>query len=349
MNRTHLISRALFVVGVLACATSIPTAQTRTVRILQTNAAGDNVHVIDPATNKVVGVIEDIEVPHGVSAAPDGKRVFVTNESMSTVDAIDPKTWKVEKRVPLSGRPNNLMVSKDSKKVYVGIAQAPGAVDVIDAVNLTRLKSVPVEGSVHNVYVTPDGKFAVSGSVQTGVISVIDTTTDALAWKLKLDAGIRPMIFDTNPDGSTRHIFVQLSNYHGVVVVDFATHKESTRWVLPDVPGQEKELEGLQGSPAHGLAVTADQKTLLATSKWYGAMYAYSLPDFKLRGTVVVGSHPEWLTLTPDGKTAYVAAAGEDETVAVDVNTLKVTARIKVGYVPKRNGTLVAAAGSTSR
>ena len=36
------------------------------VRVLQTNAAGDNVHVIDPATNKVVGVIEDIEIPHGV-------------------------------------------------------------------------------------------------------------------------------------------------------------------------------------------------------------------------------------------------------------------------------------------
>jgi len=30
-----------------------------------------------------------------------------------------------------------------------------------------------------------------------------------------------------------------------------------------------------------------------------------------------------------------------DETVAVDIKTLKVTARVKVGYVPKRNGTLL--------
>ena len=41
-------------------------------RVLQTNAAGDNIHVIDPATNQVVGTIEDIEVPHGVAIAPDG-------------------------------------------------------------------------------------------------------------------------------------------------------------------------------------------------------------------------------------------------------------------------------------
>jgi len=113
------------------------------------------------------------------------------------------------------------------------------------------------------------------------------------------------------------------------------------------VPGEEKELEGLQGSPAHGLAVTPDQKTLLATSKWYGAMYSYSIPDFKLLGTVVVGSHPEWLTLTPDGRTAYVAAAGDDQTVAVDIKSLKVTAKIPVGYVPKRNGTMLLASAGT--
>jgi DNA-binding beta-propeller fold protein YncE len=349
MNPVHvgrvLVSTLALVVLISAGAL----AQPRTVRILQTNAAGDNIHVIDPATNQVVALIDGIEVPHGVSSTSDGRWVFITNESMATLDAISPADWKVQQQIKLSGRPNNVMVSKDNRKVYVGIAQAPGAVDVIDVPTLTNVKSVPVEGSVHNVYVTPDGRYAVSGSVQTGVISVIDTRTDTLAWQLKMDAGIRPMIFDTNPDGSTRHIFVQLSNYHGIAVVDFATRKEKTRFELPAVPGEEKELEGLQGSPAHGLAVTPDQKTLLATSKWYGAMYAYSIPDFTLRGHVVVGSHPEWLTLTPDGRTAYVAAAGEDETVAVDIAALRVLARIKVGFVPKRNGTLVMGASARSR
>jgi YVTN family beta-propeller protein len=186
--------------GVVALMATTPQAQSRVVRIIQTNAAGDNAHVIDPVTNKVVGTIDGIEVPHGVAASPDGRKLFITNESMSTVDAISPQTWKVEKRIPLSGRPNNLMVSKDNRKVYVGIAQSPGAVDVIDAVALTNVKSVKVDGSVHNVYVTPDGRFAVSGSVATGVISVIDTSTDTLAWSVKLDSGIRPMIFDTNAD-----------------------------------------------------------------------------------------------------------------------------------------------------
>jgi len=339
------LRRLLSAAALIALASSSASvgAQGKTVRIIQTNAAGDNSHVIDPVTNKVIATIEGTEVPHGVAAAPDGNRVYITIESKRSLGVVDPKTWKVIKEIPLSGRPNNLMVSKDSKKVYVGIAQAPGAVDVIDTATMTNVKSVKVEGSVHNVYVTPDGKFAVSGSVGSSVISVIDTTTDTVAWTYKETSGIRPMIFDTNKDGSTRNIYVQLTDYHGVAVVDFATHKEVNRFELPAVPGEEKELEGLQGAPAHGLAVTPDQKMLLATSKWYGAMYAYSIPDYKLLGTVVVGSHPEWVTLTPDGARAYIGVAGDDQTVAVDLKALKVLARIPVGFVPKRIGTLVMA------
>jgi len=342
--RTHILRYTLSAAAIVGLASASPVAQGKTVRIIQTNAAGDNSHVIDPVTNKVIATIEGTEVPHGVASAPDGKRVYITIESKKALGVVDPATWKIIKEVPLSGRPNNVFVSKDSKKVYVGIAQAPGAVDVIDAATMTNIKSVKVDGSVHNVYVTPDGKYAVSGSVQTSVISVIDTATDTVAWSYKETSGIRPMIFDTNPDGSTRNIYVQLSDYHGIAVVDFATHKETTRWELPDIPGEEKELEGLQGAPAHGFGITPDQKILIATSKWYGTLYEYSLPDYKLIGHVQVGSHPEWVTLTPDGTRAYLGVAGEDQTVVVDLKAIKVIARIPVGFVPKRIGTLVMAA-----
>ena len=49
-------------------STAISTASDRKVRIIQTNSAGDNIHVIDPETNKVVGVITGIEVNHGAAA-----------------------------------------------------------------------------------------------------------------------------------------------------------------------------------------------------------------------------------------------------------------------------------------
>jgi YVTN family beta-propeller protein len=312
-------------------------AATMRARVVQTDSAGDNVHVIDVATNKVVGVIEDIEVPHGAAIAPDGSRIYITNESLSTVDVADPKTFKVIKRVKLSGHPNNLSVTSDGRKVYAGIAQPPGAVDVIDTTSLTNVKSIPVEGAVHNVYVTPDGKYAVSGSVATSVISVIDTKTDTVSWTLKESSGIRPMIFTTNPDGSTRQIIVQLSNYHGIAVIDFATHKEINRFTLPDIPGRQRETDGIQGAPAHGLAITNDGKTLWSTSKFYDYVVAYSMPDFTFIKTVDVGLHPEWLTIPPGSNNLYVAVAGKNATVVVDTKEMRVIATIPVGQVPKRN------------
>ena len=226
--------------GTLVVATSLTAG---VVRVLQTNAAGDNIHVIDPATNKVVGLIEDIEVPHGITIAPDGSRIYVTNESLTTLDVVDAKTLKVFKRIPLSGRPNNVAVAKDGAQVYVGIAEAPGAVDVIDTAALTNVKSIPVQGRIHNVYVTPDGKHAVAGSIPARRISVIDTSTNTVAWTLTLSAGIRPMAFTTNPDGSTKDIIVQLSDIHGFAVVDFAARTETRRITLPDPAGSREGNE----------------------------------------------------------------------------------------------------------
>jgi YVTN family beta-propeller protein len=309
------------------------------VRIIQTNSAGDNVDVIDAATNTVVGEIHDITIPHGAVGAPDGSHLYITNESLSTVDVIDPITLRIVRRIKLSGHPNNITITPDGKKVYAGIAQQPGGVDVIDTATLTNVKTIPVTGAVHNVYVTPDGKFAVSGSVASSVISVIDAKTDEVVWTLKETAGIRPMTFETNPDGSTKRIFVQLSDYHGVVVVDWAQRKEVMRWEHAVVPGAETHTDGLQGAPAHGLGIPADKKTLWSTSKVNGYAYVYSLPDLKEVGRVFVGQHPEWFTFTPDGKSLYVAAAGDNSVTVVDVASIKVVAHIPVGQVPKRNAT----------
>jgi YVTN family beta-propeller protein len=312
-----------------------------TVRIVQTNSAGDNVDLIDPATNKVVGVIKGIEVNHGAAVAPDGSRYYISDEAESTLDVADAKTLKVIRNIPLSGHPNNIAVSKNGKRVYVSIAAAPGAVDVIDTTSMEKVKSITVKGGVHNTYVTPDGKFIVAGSIPGKILTVIDGQTEEPLWTVSFENGVRPITFETNPDGSTKRMFIQISNLHGFAVVDFATHKEVKRITLPDVPGKEKETEGVQGSPSHGIGITPDGKILFATSKWYGYVFAYSMPDLKLLGSVPVGEDPDWLTFTPDSKSVYVACAGSNYVTVVDVKSLKPITHIAVGQVPKRNITAV--------
>jgi len=312
-----------------------------TIRIIQTNSAGDDVSIIDPATNRVVGTIKGIEVNHGATYAPDGSRYYITNEAESTLDVVDAKTLKIVKSVPLTGHPNNVTITKDGKKVYVAVAIQPGSVDVIDTTTLEKVKSIPIQGAVHNTFTTPDGKYIVAGSVVGKTLTVIDPQTDQIEWVMKFEGGVRPIAFEKNSDGSTKNMYVQISDVHGFAVVDFAKHKEINRVTLPDPPGETKNLEGIQGSPSHGLGLTPDQKTLWVTSKWYGYAFEYSLPDLKLMKSMKVGMDPEWVTFTPDGKFLYVACAGSNWVAVIDVAKEKVITNIPVGQVPKRNITAV--------
>ena len=338
--KTKLTANMLASLAILAIPATVA-LRAATIRIVQTNAAGDSVMLIDPVTNKVVGEIAGIEVNHGAAVAPDGSRFYITNEAESTLDVADARTLKVTKHIPLTNHPNNVAVSKDGRRVYVAIAAGAGAVDVIDTASLTRVKSIRTEGGIHNTYVTPDGQFVVAGSIPGRKINVIDQKTEEVVWTVPTPEGVRPMAFDTNPDGSTKRIFVQLSGFNGFITVDFATHKVADTIKAPEVPAAERVTEGLQGSPSHGLAVSPDGKMLCSLSKMNTRVYMYSLPDLKLLGETKVGHHPDWLTFTPDGKRVYVANAGSNSVSVVDVTTRKELMQIPVGQVPKRNITAV--------
>ena len=306
------------------------------VRIIQTNSAGDNVHIIDPATNKIVGEITGIEVGHGAAAAPDGSRLYVSNEAESTLDVVDGRTLRVISHVKLTGHPNNISASLDGRRVYVSIRKEPGVVDVVDTASLTLAKSIPIKGAVHNTYVTPDGRYVVAGSIAGKSLTVIDVATEQKVWEKVFDLGVRPMAFERGPDGSTSRIFVQLSDLNGFAVLDFKTQQETARITLPALaPGKKEVHEG--GNASHGMAVTADNKVLVVDSRLNSAVYMYSLPDLKLLGSVDVGRAPDWVTLTPDGRRAYVANAGSNSVSVVDIASLREITRIPVGQVPKRN------------
>lgn len=308
------------------------------IRIYQTNSAGDDVDIIDPATNKVVQKISGIEVPHGVALSPDGSRAYLSCEAESTLWAVDAKSGKLIGKVPLSGHPNNIAISKDGKRVFVGIVVAPGAVDVVDTASLKKIRSIPVKGGVHNAYVTPDGKFVVSGSIAGKMLTVIDEDTLQITWEHPFDLGVRPIGFEKAADGSTSRMFVQLSGYDGFAVVDFRTHEEVVRIKNPDKPGGG-HAEG--GAPSHGIGVTPDNKTLWVNSSLSNAVFIYSMPDLKVQGYVKTGEVPDWITFTPDSKMVYVANSGGNSVSAIDAVARKEVARIPVGEVPKRNGTLV--------
>jgi YVTN family beta-propeller protein len=173
-----------------------------------------------------------------------------------------------------------------------------------------------------------------------------------MAWEVKSDRPVRPMAFETNPDGSTSRIFVQLSRLHGFAVVDFAKRTEVARIKLPDHPSGFGIAEGRAGTPSHGIGVAPDGKSLWVNSTLANAVFKYSLPDLKPigyaelpevhpLGSANTGAVPEWIAFTPDSKRIYISDSAARLVSVIDTLTLKEVARIPVGEVPKRMNALV--------
>ncbi|MEE8440017.1 MAG: hypothetical protein V3S07_10540 [Micropepsaceae bacterium] len=343
--------RSLLTCSCFALALAPISANAETALIYVTNSAGESVHVIDPVTNEVVQVIENVLGAHGITFSPDGTRVYVAVEPTHSVNVYDQKTGALIKMVHLSNRPNNLAVAADGR-IVVAIARGEGALDIIDPVTLEVTKSVPVNGRLHNVYVTPDSKYVISGSTRTAVFTAIDLETETIAWEHQFDRSVRPMSIEANADGSTRRVYIQLGSHDGFAVLDFATHEEIARITLPDLGSLVDVDPGRVGSPSHGIGVAPDGETVWVTSIPQNAVFVYStedlsllghvdLPDLQLPGYPRGGSVANWVTFTPDGDTIYVSNSGLRSVTAIDTATMQIKAVVPVGEVPKRMNTLV--------
>ena len=311
----------------LAAALAWPalTLGAATVRIIQTNAAGDSVMLIDPATNKVVGEIKDIEVNHGAAVGARRRRLYITNEAETTLDVADSKTLKVIKQIPLTATRTTSRSARTASASTWRLSPAPGAVDVIDTATLTRARASAPKGGIHNTYVTPDGKYVVAGSIPGKKITVIDQKTEETVWTLPTDEGVRPMAFEKNPDGSTKRMFVQLSDFNGFAIVDFDTqqgsrHGSSCR-SCPRASG-DRGPAGRAVARHRGARRTARRSGSLSKMNTRD-LHRTRCPDLKLMGEAKVGHHPDWLTFTPDGKRVYVANAGSNSVSVVDIATRK--------------------------
>ena len=379
MTRSPIGRSALFVVCAAlltapAAAQSVPKLDSYdgvAVRILQSNNAGTTQHVIDPAINEVVGIIRGCPNPHNLTSHPEGLYYYCSNELDQAVDVFDTRTLEHVTRIPLSARPNKIAVNKKHRKLYAGISQRtdspgpgvevdpngrfPAVVDVTDIDTHTLVKSIQVFSTVHNVFMTPDEQHVVlglRGRVRPGdpTIQVLDPATDTVAFGMELTGyeqygrthhEVRPMALLAADDGSTKTLFAQATAINAVWVLDWESREVVDMLWPPELPLWEKNADGIQTGDMHGLEVLPDKSAVWASSRLDSRIYGWSLPDLEYIGSVKVGPSANWMTSTPDSRYMYVAVSGSDHTLAIDLESLEIVAKIKTGARPARNTTVV--------
>lgn len=329
------------------------------VRILQSNNGGTVHHIIDPASNRVVGLIRGCPHAHNLTVHPDGLYYYCANEQDRTVDVFDTRSLQLVRQIPLSERPNKIAVNKKHRKIYAAIVNRTAAkaavVDVIDIDTHRLVRSVPVHHPVHNVFMTPDESQVVAGlrgAVRPGepTIEVIDAATDRVVWGMELTGHqqygrnnheVRPMAFEAGADGSTSRAFAQATGINAVWVIDWKARKVVNLLWPPKLPAWRQNADGIQTGDMHGLEVLPDRSAVWASSRLDSRIYGWSLPDLKYIGGVEVGPSANWMTPTPDSRFMYVAVSGADHTLAVDLQKLAIVAKIKTGARPARISTAI--------
>ena len=315
------------------------------------NSRGGDVSVIDDATFKVIGTIPIGLSPDDIVPSPDGKTLYLTRivrrpnnrpaapgEALGEMVAIDPRAQSVLWRVNLTGSPNHLMASPDGKLVYITIVDR-GRVDVVDVARRAVVDSIAVGTGPHDIEISADGKKGWVGLIRGAAAVEFDATTRKATRTFPMPQNVRPIA--VTKDEKT--LIVQLSRTHALGVVDLETGK--MRMVPMPLPsGTEALPDSMPDTAGHGLRITRDGKTLIANGSMYDLVAFFSLPEMQLLGSVPVGRDPNWITLTPDGKHAYVSNRGSDDVSVIDIAARKEIARVKAGKYPQRMASTTVAA-----
>ena len=317
------------VTSLLVCATP-PAATTQ--KLYVANSAGNDLHVIDTATNRVVKRVEVGPQPHGLVATRGGRQLFLTIEN-DAGDAgelvwFDPVTDTVTRRMKVGPRPNQLACTPDGTIAYVPCDDASWW--VIDTVAAKVLKKIPTGGRPHNTLCSADGKRMYLGPKGSYHVLIADAEKHELIGEVKTSDAPRPIVLSADE----KRLYANVDTLIGFEVADVEKRKVIHR-VEAEVPAELLRT----ASRSHGIGLRPGGKELWMCDVFHDRTYVFDLTAEppKQTDTIVMKGGGYWMCFSPDGKYCYVSERIGDAVAVIDTATKEVVARVPVGKGPKRN------------
>jgi YVTN family beta-propeller protein len=251
--------------------------------------------------------------------------VYVANFGAGTVSVIDTKTGKVTDSITVGKAPYGIVFSPDGTRAYV-TNHFGNTVSVINTKTRTVTATIPVGIDPWSIAITPDGKHvytANDGGPSDPTVSVITTKTRKVA-TITGAAGANAVA--VRPDGKQAYV---VSGLGIVMVIDTKTGAlVSTPSGTPapsSFPGGIK----LGAFNAEEIRFSPDGRRAYITTNADGSLVVVDTKTRSVTSTIKVGRGAIGLSITPDGKHAWVGTEGA--LVVVDTATGVTAAPIAVG------------------
>jgi len=295
------------------------------------NSAGNDIHIIDTATNKAIKRVEVGPEPHGLVATAAGDRIFITIENLKGEIGellwFDPVNDTVTRRMKIGPRPNQLACTPDGKLVYIPCDDASWW--VVDTVKGEVVTRIATGGRPHNTLCSPDGKRMYLGPKGSYHVLIADAVAHKLIGEIPLSDAPRPIAISKDE----KRFYANVDTLIGFEVADISSRKMIHR-VEADVPAELLR----KASRSHGIGLTPDQKEIWMCDVYHDRTYIFDVTVEPPRqvATIKMQGGGYWMCFSPDGKRCYISERIGNTVAVIDTATRETVARIAVGQVPKR-------------
>lgn len=300
-----------------------PTGQTRFFAYVSNYGSG-TVSVLDTVTNSVVTTLTVGTGPMGIAVAPDNSAVFVANYGSSTVSVINPAdiwtgTNPVVATVSLaaSSEPDALAVTPSGTGLLVA-EYATGQVQVVD-INPSDSSYLQVVPGSSPVNLNGSGS---SSTIKPTAVAI--SPSGQYAYVADDGAAAVSVLVQSGAAGGYSYAAEQaslgLTTPYGIAVAPNGT----AAYITDQTSGNGK----LWSFPVQGTGSSAGQLNTTGDA------------------SVTVGASPDFVALSPEGQTAYVANSGSHTVSVVSVSSFSVTSSPSTGTGSVPTGVAVVPDGS---
>ncbi len=303
-------------------------------RFYSSDQFSNTVSVIDPASNRLLGVIRLGDpapanlsplyrgqlLVHGMGFSPDHRTLAVVSVGSNSVSFIDTAT-NVVKHVSYVGRsPHEAFFTPDGKEVWVTV-RGENYVAVLDGETFGEQRRIEVPNGPGMTIFSPDGKYGYVCSSFTPETVVVATDSHTIVGRIKQESPFCPDIAAT-PDG--KQVWLTLKDVGRTMVFNGRPPFDVLKTIATGpITNHVNIVRNSHGEFAY---VTVGGLNLVKV---------FRTDSFEQVAAIETAALPHGVWPSGDGTRVFVGLENADAVAAIDTLENKVIATIPIGQAPQ--------------
>jgi YVTN family beta-propeller protein len=300
-------------------------------RVYAADQTSNTVSVIDPSSNKLLGVIRlGDPVPgalsplykgellvHGLGYSPDSKTLAVVSVASNSVTLIDTATNKIKGKVYVGRAPHEAFFTPDGRELWVTV-RGENYVSVIDPEQMKENRRIEMANGPGMTMFGPDGKYGFVCSSFTPELTVVDLASHQVIKRLPQESPFCPNIA-VSPEND--EVWITLKDVGKVQV--YSAKPPFDQLAILDTGPITNHVNFVNNRNGRFAYVT------IGGANQVKAFRRGAKPE--LVATIPVGNLPHGIWSSGDGSRVYVALENGEMATAIDTVANRVIANIPIG------------------